>query len=340
MRILVTGGTGFVGSHSVAALIDRGHEVKLLVRSAERIAPALEPHRVGELPFVEGDVTNADDVEAAMQECDAVLHAASVYSLDVRRADLVRRVNVSGTELVLGTAQRLGLDPVVYVSTVLALLPPDGDEVLTPDSSIKHPKGAYLGSKADAERIARRFQADGAPVVITYPSAVFGPDDPHFGESAQSARDILSGKVRLAPKGGLSIVDVRDVVAAFAEMFESNRGPRRYFLSGTNLGYDDVIDLFAELTERNIRYITLPPWALRPFVQLAGVIQRVLPFRLPVNTEGFQVIAWNPRGDDSTSEAELGFLPRPLTETFSDVIHWMVSTGHISNKQAGKLASR
>ena len=337
MRILVTGGTGFVGSHAVASLIEGGHEVKLLVRSPERIASTLARHGLSELPFATGDVTSADAVESAMQGCDAVLHAASVYSLDVRRAKLVRRVNVSGTELVISTAQRLGLDPIVYVSTVLALLPPDGNEILGPESAVKHPAGAYLESKADAERVARSYQAAGASVVIAYPSAVFGPDDPHFGESAQSVRDIVSGKVRVAPRGGLSIVDVRDVAAAFAQMFEPGRGSRRYFLSGNNVAYGQLIDSLAEITGRKIRYMTLPPWSLRSFVRLAGLMQRALPFRLPVNAEGFQVVAWNPRGDDSISEKELGFHARPLKETLTDQVRWMQDAGHISDKQAGKM---
>lgn len=338
LRVLVTGGTGFVGSHAVAALIARGHDVKLLVRDRDRIAPAMEPHGIGDLDFAIGDVTVAAEVDAAMNGCDALLHAASVYSLDVREGQTVRRVNTAGTEIVLETAKRLRLDPIVYVSSILALLPLDRDEVLTPDTAVKQPKGAYLKSKADAERIARRHQSDGVPVVIAYPGAVFGPDDPHFGESAQSAKDILTGKARLAPKGGLSVVDVRDVAVALSAMFEPGRGPRRYFLSGVNISYGSLINTFADLTGRKIRHIVLPPWTLRPFVLFAGVLQRMLPFRLPVNVEGFRVIVWNPRGDDSGSKDDLGFQPRDISETLTDVVRWMLKKGRITGKQAGKIS--
>lgn len=339
MRVLVTGGTGFLGSHAVAALLERGHEVKLLVRSPDRIVAALRPHGIDEVPYAEGDVTDATAVEQAMEGCDAVLHAASVYSLDVRQADTIRRVNVAGTETVLAAGQKLGLDPIVYISTVLALLPPEDGEVLSPESSVKHPPGAYLETKADAERVARRFQDDGAPVAIAYPSAIFGPRDPHFGESAMIARDVLTGRSRFAPPGGLSIVDVRDVASALAAMFEPGRGARRYFLSGHNVPYGRIIDTFGEVTGRNIRYLSLPGWALRPFVSLAGFSQRFLPFRLPVNTEGFDVVMWNPRGDDSRSEEELGFRARDTAETFRDVARWLHEAGHISDRQAGRTAT-
>ena len=339
MRILVTGGTGFVGSHATAALVARGHDIRLLVRSPDRIAPAFEPHGIGELPYAVGDVTEPDAVSAAMANCDAVLHAASVYSLDIRQAQTVRRVNVAGTEAVLSAAGDNHLDPIVYISTVLALLPPEGNEVLGPQSPVKHPHGAYLETKADAERVARRFQDAGAPVVSAYPGAVFGPDDPHFGENAMMARDIVSGRARFAPPGGLSIVDVRDVAAAIAAMFEPGRGPRRYFLSGTNVPYGRIIDTFADVTGRKIRYLALPGWSLRPFVMSAGLAQRFLPFRLPVNTEGFDVVMWNPKGDDSSSQDELGFHARDVRDTFRDTIRWMYRSGHISSREAGRVAA-
>lgn len=340
MRILVTGGTGFIGSHIVAALVERGHDVHLLVRNPDGIARSLEPQGVRGLSFTEGDVTDAAAVERSMQGCDAALHAASVYSLDVRQADVVRRVNVAGTEIVLETATRLGLDPVVYISTLLAMLPVDPDEVLTPETSIKRPSGAYLETKAEADLVARGLQEHGSPVVIVYPGAVFGPDDPHFGESAQSVKDILAGRARFAPVGGFSIVDVRDVAAACAGMFEPGRGSRRYLLSGTNMPYSRLINTLGDITGRRIRHVTLPGPVLRPFVMLAGLLQRVLPFRLPVNMEGFQVIVWDPAGDDSRAEAELGFRPREVTETLTDVVRWMLTAGHISAEQAGRISGK
>ncbi|HUE75656.1 MAG TPA: NAD(P)H-binding protein, partial [Chloroflexota bacterium] len=102
MRVMITGGTGFVGAHTVAGLIGAGHDVKLLVRSPDRVRPALEPLGVGEVETVVGDVTVPDVVESALQGCDAVIHSASVYSLDTRKDAEIRRTNIVGTETVLG----------------------------------------------------------------------------------------------------------------------------------------------------------------------------------------------------------------------------------------------
>lgn len=172
MRVLITGGTGFVGSHTVAALVEAGHQVRLLVRAAHRVAPAVAPLglQAGDLDTIVGDVTDPAVVDQVVAGCQAVVHAGSVYSLDSRDAGRIRQVNVRGTQLVLGAAQRAGLDPIVYVSSVVALLP-SGGQTLTADS----PPGPYLGSKADAERVARRYQQAGAPVAITYPGFVLAP---------------------------------------------------------------------------------------------------------------------------------------------------------------------
>ena len=124
MKVLVTGGTGFIGSHSVAALLAQGHQVRLLVRSRDRVDRSLSPLGVADVESVLGDVTVPGSVEQAMAGCDAVLHAAAVYSLDARAAAGMREVNVRGAEIVLGTAVRAGLDPIVHVSSYVALLPP------------------------------------------------------------------------------------------------------------------------------------------------------------------------------------------------------------------------
>jgi hypothetical protein len=140
---------------------------------------------------VVGDVTDPAAVQGAVRGCEAVVHAASVYSLDSRDAGRIRQVNVRGTDVVLGVAHRAGLDPIVYVSSIVALLPPNG-QTLTPDSPPGHPPGPYLGSKTEAEQVARHYQEAGAPVVITYPGAIYGSHDPHLatgsGGCATSSR--------------------------------------------------------------------------------------------------------------------------------------------------------
>jgi nucleoside-diphosphate-sugar epimerase len=154
MKVFVTGGTGFVGSHSVKAIVDAGHEPRLLVRSRGRLVAALERLGVGGVEHVVGDATDAASVRTAMDGCDAVLHAAAVYSYDVREAGRMRAANAQAAAVVLGAARDAGLDPIVHVSSYVALLPPVG--VLDAASPVGRPRGAYASSKAETRTWARR----------------------------------------------------------------------------------------------------------------------------------------------------------------------------------------
>jgi dihydroflavonol-4-reductase len=335
VKVLVTGGTGFVGAHSVKALLDGGHAVRMLVRSPERIGAALGPLGAQAPEHVVGDVTDRDSVRRALEGCDAVLHAASVYTFDTRRAESMRRDNMAGVEHVLGSARELGLDPIVHVSSFVALLPATAP--LTPDTPVGSPKGAYNVSKAETETVARAMQRDGAPVVITYPGMIWGPYDPHLGESAIFARDLLRGLIPVMPHGGPDIVDVRDVAAVHAAVMEPGRGPRRYLATGEYVPFSRVFAIMRSLTGRRLPAPRVPAVAIAASGAAADAAQRVLPFRLPLNASG----PWLGRnavpGDDSATREDLGVTFRPAEESIADTVRWMRAAGHISARQAGRL---
>lgn len=338
LRVLVTGGTGYVGSHATAALVDAGHRIRVLARAPERIPAALKPLGVDRVEAAIGDVTEPAAVERALEGCDAVLHAASIFSMDARNADAINAVNVRGTEVVLGTAHRLGLDPIVYVSSDVALLPPAHGEVLTPDSPVKRPPWPYCRSKADAELVARRFQALGAPVVSVMPAAVWGPHDPHLGEGATLATNVLRNRYPVVMPGGMHIVDVRDVAAVLAAVLQPGRGPRSYLVTGHYLPMPGIIGMLGDLSGRRLRFVILPAWFLAGFGRLADVVQRRLRTRLPWSGESIWIMNCDARCDDSKTWEELQLEPRPLRETFVDTVGWLVETGHLTRRQAGRLA--
>ena len=336
--MLVTGGTGYVGSHAVAALVGAGHRVRVLARSAEKVPAALGPLGVHGVQTAIGDVTEPAAVERALEGCDAVLHAASVFSLDARRADDMHSVNVRGTEVVLGTAHRLGLDPIVHVSSEVALLPPADGEVLTPDSPVQRPPGPYCRSKAGSELVARKFQAQGAPVVSVLPAGVWGPHDPHLGEGVTLAANVLRHRYPIVMPGGMHIADVRDVAAVLAAAMRPGRGPRSYLVTGHYLTMPGIIGTLGDLTGRRIRCLTFPAWFLAAFGKTADLVQRRLRTRLPWSGESIWIVNCDARCDDSKTRQELHLEPRPLRETFADTVHWLAETGHLTPRQAGRLA--
>jgi nucleoside-diphosphate-sugar epimerase len=339
MFVLVTGGTGYVGSNAIAALVAAGHRVRVLARSPQRVGAALAPLGVGGVESTIGDVTDPSAVERALEGCDAVLHAASVFSMDPRRADEMRAVNVRGTDLVLGIARRLGLDPIVHVSSELALLPPAEGEVLTANSPVGRPDWPYSRSKADSEDVARRYQARGAPVVSVMPAAMWGPHDPHMGEGATLAANVLKKRYPIVMRGGMHIADVRDVAAVLVAVIESGRGPRSYLVAGQYISLPDLIRALGDLSGRRIRFLILPRWFLAAFGRAADVVQRRLNARLPWQGEGIWVMNCAARCDDSGTRDEFGLEPRPLSETFADTVRWLVEVGRLAPREAGRLAA-
>jgi dihydroflavonol-4-reductase len=342
MRVLVTGGTGYVGSHAVKALLDRGHEVRLLVRSKERIGPALEPLGVEPIDdVVVGDVTDEAAVGAALEGCDAVVHGASVYTLDVRRSGEIEKTNVAGTRLVLESAHKAGLDPIVHVSSVVALLPTRAPR-LSATSPVGTGVGVYSRSKALSEFVAREMQAAGAPVVTILPGSVWGSHDPHLGESHQIATDFLRGQMPMLPStGGVPVVDVRDVAEAIAAAMEPGKGPRSYLLAARPVTVGELAQTMRATTGRKVRYVGMP---MRMFLMMGPMftgLQRISPWRMPISREGMRVLATGHREvDNENVRSELGVEFRPLDESIRDTVSALVAMGKISPKQAGMPAEQ
>ncbi len=321
MRIAVTGGTGFLGAHSVKALVDAGHAVRVLVHPDDSLG-AVEALGVpaGALEVGAGDVCHPASVEELLGGCEAVLHAAGVVGTDQRQAELMRRVNVTGTELVLTKAVTLGLDPVVHVASYIALFPPPGP-MIGPDTPTASGRSAYGVTKAEADRIARRLQAQGAPVVITYPSSVAGPPaGTRRGITADGLQPLLKFGVSITFDGGMAMVDVRDVAAVHAAVMVPGRGPRRYMCGGHMVTLDESLDIIGEVTGRRIRRVRLSNRA----VLAIGRVSDLLATRLSVSSAFSYEAAWlmttRCPTDDSRTLDELGVTWRPTYETLRDTV--------------------
>lgn len=340
MLVSVTGGTGFVGAHSVAALVESGHRVRLLARDESTVDRALTPLGVpaGAVDIVVGDVLDAARVTRLVRGADAVLHAASVYSFDSRRHDAMRATNVAGTELVLGAARRAGVGRTVYVSSFGALVPAPG-QVIGPDSPVGRPREAYLATKAAAETVAREQQAAGAPVVITYPPALLGPHDPKLGDQLTRLRDMLRGRMPIWPLGGLPIGDVRDTAALHAALFgPAEPAANRHFGPGRYLSTREYVRTLRAVTGRALPTVYLPARAMLPIGLLATAAQRVCPWHIPAQYGAIYTCACAARVDERADTG--GITARLVTDTFADTVRWLHGAGHLSDRAAGAAATR
>jgi dihydroflavonol-4-reductase len=337
MSVLVTGASGFLGCHMVAALQDLGHDVRIIARSQARAHSALAAvgADVAAVDTRAGDLTDPEAVEDALLGCDAVVHAAATVALDARRAKSAFRENVRAGELVLAAAHRLGLDPIVHVSGVPALLP-CRDLPLSPDSPVGDPPRGYLRSKAALERIARALQAEGAAVVIVQPGLQLGPHDPKLGMGTSLVRDAVNGKLPVVPAAGLPVGDVRDVARAVARAVAPGRGPRRYMLGGTYVSFSDLVGSIADLAGVQVAPKVANPRLLLALARCADAVQRVVPWKLPVAAAEAWVAVHDPHTDDSRAREDLGFVPRDLQTTIADTIEWLAAQRLVAASAAGQ----
>jgi len=336
MRILVTGGTGYVGAHIVAALIERGHDVRMLIRKPHQVAASLGPLRVAVSDLHIGDATDESSVNSALDGCDGVVHAAAVFSLDPRRADEITRTNHRATELVVGGAVARGLDPIVHISSTVALTRRGGGGRDLPLGDVDLP---YAASKRASEEQVRGYQAAGSPVVSVYPGGVFGPHDPYFGTQAELLTWMAMGRLPFWPKGGAHYVDVREVAAVVAACVEPGRGPRRYVVPGHHLDGELMFGTLRRLTGRKLPYVGLPGAVAKPATRFTEQLNKLLPanVHLPADAEAAELAGRDTRFDTSLTTEELGVQARPFDDTMRDTLLWLVESGHLKAKYAGSL---
>lgn len=324
MKVLVTGGTGFVGSHTVAALVRHGHEVRVLARTPKRAGPVLERHGV-DVDIVQGDVTDRRSVVDALDGCDAVIHAAAEIPGSFGPTS---DVNVVGSKTVIGEAVASGLDPILYTSTVTVYLP-TSDPMVTPSSDLATPQFAYGASKQEVERFVRELQAEGAPVVSFLLGGVYGPTSPHLDGSFLAVVSALESMM-LTPPGGTGILDVRDVADMLAKAVEPGRGPRRYLAGGQYVSWIEWTDLLSEaagvVVARQAVTVEQMVDLGREFdkQRREGVVVDV-----PLSEETAVIMTGLKPTDDSKTLTELGLTYRPLVETLRDTVDYLRAIGRL-----------
>lgn len=318
----MTGGTGFLGAHSVRAVRAAGHDVRVLVHPTDSPDVALVPlgvELVGD-EVVVGDVCDPSAVDHLLDGCDALLHAAGIVGVDDSREQLMWDVNVQATAMVLAQAVAARLDPIVHVASYAALYPsPTG--VIGPDTPTAPGRSAYGRTKSVADRIARGLQAGGAPVVITYPSSVVGPPaGTRRGVSADGWAPLLRFGVSVAFDGGMEMIDVRDVADVHAALFSAGPGlgPRRYVCGGEMVPFNDVVDALEGASGRRIRRIPISPRAMRALGHASDVASRMLRFPPVLSSEAAILLTRPHPTDDSVTLSELGLTWRPVRSALAD----------------------
>ena len=336
MRVAVTGGTGYLGAHAVRALLEAGHVVELLVLPHETGAPVVDRLRaLGPVSTITGDLRDEAVVTRMLRHADAVLHAAGVVGTGERDAQLMWEINARATECVLTRAVDEGLDPVVSVSSYSALFPPPTG-VITPDTPTTDGRSTYAKTKAYADRVARRLQNAGAPVVTTYPSSVVGPPfHTAVGVTERGWQPLVHRKIAPRIRGGMQMIDVRDVAEVHVRLMRPGRGPHRYLCGGVMVSFDEMIDALERGSGRRIRRITVPPSLFRAMGRIADQVGRVHPLAEGLSLEAATLLTSAVPTDDSATLSDLAMQWRCPTAAIAESVQAAL---HRGGQQLGDAA--
>ncbi|HEX2388820.1 MAG TPA: SDR family oxidoreductase [Solirubrobacterales bacterium] len=309
-KTLVTGATGLLGSHLVRALVDRGDDLRLLIRRDSDTA-ALEGV---EFERVTGDITDRRSVRRAVEGVDRVFHLAAKSSLETGDSDRTFEVNVGGTRLIVAEALAAGVERFVHTSSVAAIgpAPAGGRTDETQQFTIGHLGIAYANSKHEAEAEVLHGAAQGLDAVIVNPTFTLGPSSGNVTSmSIEVVRRFLQRRIPAYVDGGLNVVDVRDVAAGEILADEKGRSGERYILGGRNF---TMQRLFADLSR--ISGVPVPPLRLSPRLAVGGAqVSEMLGLGLGLSVEQTRGAALWWTYSPAKAKRELGFSPRPHEET-------------------------
>ncbi|OBI51829.1 oxidoreductase [Mycobacterium kyorinense] len=329
MKVLVTGGTGFVGAWTAKAVADAGHQVRFLVRNPARLESSAARLGVETSDHVVGDIADAEATGAALDGCDAVIHCAAMVSTDPHQADAMLRTNLDGGRHVLGAAVERGLDPIVHVSSFTALFRP-GLKMLRAGLPVVGGTDGYGRSKAAVERYARSLQESGAPVAITYPGMVLGPPaGSQFGEAADGVQAAIQMRGLPGRSAAWTIVDVRDLAALHAALLTPGKGPRRYTAGGQRVPVGDLASMIGSAAGRPLRVYPLPDILLRGIGLAFDKVGGYLPFDTPISEAAMRYYTQMPPSDDTPSEQDLGITYRDPRETLADTFSGLRQVGRL-----------
>jgi dihydroflavonol-4-reductase len=317
---LVTGATGFTGSHVARRLAERGDDVRLAVRetSNTELIDDLDCQRVT------CDVLERRGVRRALKNVERVFHVAGMTSVDSAEDECLFAVNVGGTKTVLEECLRAGVERVVYSSSAVALGPaPQGQ---TADETQLFTAGhlgiPYVNSVHEAEVEAMRVAAHGLPLVCVNPAICLGAGD-HLLSSTRLVRSFLLGRVPVYTDGAVGIVDVRDVAAGHLMADLRGEVGERYLLVGRNFTFER---LFADLGRLSgvAPPVRIPPRAAEAAAAVLGAGGRGWPLTpSEVRAAGN---SWTYRA--TKAQRALGWRARPHEETLEATVAWHLEREH------------
>ena len=325
---LITGGSGHVGANLVRELSSRGYQVRCIDFDND--------HRAFEgfdVELVKGNITDISTLDNAFRDVEVVFHTAAVISLDRKDKDLIRSVNVGGTENVCEMSLRHGVKKLIHFSSVDAFVrEPLEDPLYENRSLVTDPNAVpYDLSKADAQRIVLEYCDKGLNASIIHPSGIFGPNDFKPSLFGQEFINIANGKRPYSINVGYDYVDVRDLCKTSVDCIDKGEIKQNYIVGGNYMDFVYMSEVMSEILNKKLIRSTLPFGFI--YMSLPGSYISSLIKKTPraITMDSIHTIkVQNKNIPSSLSREKLNHNPRPVEETIQDTIEFFQKRGLIN----------
>lgn len=264
--ILVTGGTGLLGSHLLFELTSNGEKVRALKRVSSNTEIVKKvfgyytddpDHALSGIDWINGDITDPVEVSEALKGIKKVYHTAGFVSFDPADKEDILKINVNGTENIVNACLERGIEKLCFVSSTAAIGIADNGELLNEELywTSKGKDSIYSISKYQAEMEVWRGINEGLNAVIVNPSVIIGPGE-WRRSSARLFHEVYKG-IRFYTQGITGYVDVRDVVKATILLMNGEFSGERYIISAGNYSYKEILSMIADSLGKNLLTSTL-----------------------------------------------------------------------------------
>lgn len=330
MKTLVTGANGFIGSAVVRALLEKGEEVKALVRVNS------DCRNFQNLP-VElgyGDLTDEVSLARALKGCRSLFHVGAYYRLWARDSSLFYKINVEGTRNIMLAALHAGVERVVYTSSIATLGMAAENGIANEETPVdpKMKKGHYKQSKFLAEaEVLRLIKEHSLPAVIVNPTAPVGPGDIKPTPTGRVIRDAAFGRIPAFVDTGLNVVHVDDVAKGHIQAFERGQVGERYILGGENMSLRQILERIANLTHNRPPKVCLSSNMVLPLAYAAETWARLTDGNEPMITvDGVRLSRCRMYFSSGKAQEQLGYQARSAERALADAIAWFQAEASVN----------
>lgn len=320
-KILVTGGTGFIGSRLVNRLATGENEVHVLVRRTSDLTSLEEC--LDRITLVYGDVTSAESLDGLFTGVDEVYHSAGLTYMGNRVNPMLEKINVQGTRNVLAESRKAGVKRVVHVSSITAVGIGSARKPLDESSpwNFDRLNLEYARTKHVAEKIVAEEVSKGLDCVIVVPAFVFGAGDVNFN-AGRIIKDVYNRKMPFYPLGGVCIIDVEIVVDATIAAMQKGRTGERYIIGGDNVSFRELSQTIMKITGVHQSSLPLPLWAAHIISYLLNFSKNRNKISKLFNMSMFAVASEFLYFDSAKAKRELGMRYEPYEQSIRRTFEW------------------